>query len=520
MKVLQSQTEHFRTSPLHIVTESLASTELKSKEEVSIHQMEVQSAGRNEKDDGSSMQPETVTSSCVSKQELNWKVSSAADQRQKIGGRKMLTREGSISAIYDFIQFLRQEQKKPKKKKREVKDDIDKWPGKGLALPDDTQVKKPSPGEHVLKEFVRGLLRGSVMGFLLKGVLNGLVGLMKRKSAHKVLQMVFSVDTKSFTKFLGGFCAVFRAVNAWLSQRDGVESPRNAAIAGAIASTTVLFDVKSRRKDISLYLFVRAMDVFCKQKVRTKQIPNIKFLEEFLFGLCNIPIMYGFLFEPELLEPGYYKWICGMGNISDDTLTKVFREVRNARLNDGIILPYRECNLHNHEGTCKEFIIKDFFQGLLRAARVYLPVHLIPLIVFKMKHLRTEPVETIQHTLYGFLASCTFLSAYVTCIRVTSCGYRNAFKAEHASIAVISAMLTPFATFFERKSRVNELMIYCWPRSLEASFNYLHKYHNFPTVKYWDVPVFMIAMSILMSSSKQDFKPTFHNLFCKIIGSS
>lgn len=68
-----------------------------------------------------------------------------------------------------------------------------------------------------------------------------------------------------------------------------------------------------------------------------------------------------------------------------------------------------------------------------------------------------------------------FLSTYVFAVKGSQCFLRNVRQTDVAWHALLSGLLTGVSTYFERKSRVSELMLYCIPRGLSATFKYYNK---------------------------------------------
>jgi len=361
-----------------------------------------------------------------------------------------------------------------------------------------------------LKELLRGLFRGTALGFLFKGGLNLVFALIKRKKLGELSAEVLNQDVFSFTKFLGTYLGIFRFVNAYMASSTGKESADNSLVAGAVASIALLLDTQERRKSIALFMFVRAMDVTVKRLVRLGKIPYISLFESLIFGITNVPIVYGFLYEPEILDKGYYKWILNMGNVPEIGVIKTFREPMYAR-ERGEILPFQPCCPHYHEGPCPNYIFKDFFWGLGRAGKIYLPVHLLPLLIFRYKSLVNDTVKTLAHTVKAFISSCVFLSSYVVFIKSTVCFNRNRLKRDERWFGVVAGLLTSFSTYFERPSRVSELMLYCVPRSMLGAWMFLERRGKVKPIPLYELPMFAFAMSVLMSCRRSDFKPTYHD---------
>lgn len=70
---------------------------------------------------------------------------------------------------------------------------------------------------------------------------------------------------------------------------------------GAVSGLTLLVDSKDRRSTISLYIFVRMLDVVGRHLTSTGVLPAWEYSSEFLFALSNSAIMYAFIIQPQLL---------------------------------------------------------------------------------------------------------------------------------------------------------------------------------------------------------------------------
>mmetsp|Transcript_3964 Transcript_3964/g.4451 ORF Transcript_3964/g.4451 Transcript_3964/m.4451 type:complete len:452 (+) Transcript_3964:135-1490(+) len=425
--------------------------------------------------------------------------------------------ERTNSAVWDLSDRSKQEKKEAKAKKAEAKKT--KWAGQGLAIDESGSVPKTRETalKHAIKELLRGLLRGYGLGFMLKGGLNFVFALLQRKSFSVALQRWYCMDTRRFSRFVGTFIGLFRFSNVIAAFNSGEDKPLNSAYAGAIASLAIIFDDKSRREGIALYLFVRSIDVLVKKLARLGTLPYWKHFEAFMFGVSNIPIMYGFLYDPSIVQPGYYKWILGMGNVTHDGLQEALRD-RLAAVAKGEDAPFCNCSVGYHEGPCPHYIFKDWFLGLGRAGRIYLPVHLIPMIIFRYNSLLSDPSSTLLHTFKAFVSSCMFLTSYQSIVKGNCCFWRNLLQRDEWWQGCLSGFLTSFATSFERKSRVSELMLYCWPRALESTWKLLLKRGMVRNIPNGEVVLFAFAATNLMSIERQDFKDTYHKALCYLVG--
>ena len=59
------------------------------------------------------------------------------------------------------------------------------------------------------------------------------------------------------------------------------------------------------------------------------------------------------------------------------------------------------------------------------AYKFYGPIHLIPVIAFKLKKLKKEPLKVIKQYLMDVLYSCFFIAGYISTFRYLLCFFKN-----------------------------------------------------------------------------------------------
>lgn len=145
---------------------------------------------------------------------------------------------------------------------------------------------------------------------------------------------------------------------------------------GAVSGLTLLVDSKDRRSTISLYIFVRMLDVVGRHLTSTGVLPAWEYSSEFLFALSNSAIMYAFIIQPQLLpkvrafiihvvshfgtvsnvflllcvvSKSYYNWILNIGAVTHHGLEYTLRErLFGAVDENGVSIPFRVCQPHYH----------------------------------------------------------------------------------------------------------------------------------------------------------------------------
>jgi hypothetical protein len=238
----------------------------------------------------------------------------------------------------------------------------ERWVGQHLVNMDPT-LSPRNKVIVVLRELLQGAARGLLLGYSAKTAMallmlsmgkggrvrtapldsNGKVAVAS--VGQRLWAALSSSDSIQFSVFLGLFNGLFRGSNAALALIRGVNDQLNALVAGAIAGLASVADHKDRRAGLALVLIVRATDLFVRRLVRRGHLPFYKHSTSLLFGLCNVPIMYGFLYEPDILSRSYYNWILWASDIT------------NKRFDDTL-----RCGCgHYHDGPCVKYLVRDWF---------------------------------------------------------------------------------------------------------------------------------------------------------------
>ena len=336
----------------------------------------------------------------------------------------------------------------------------------------------------------------------------------------KALKLAGGKDSLRFSMFLASFSGGFRALVTLLTSITGQDIPSNSLFAAGISSIALLIDESSRRQTIALYLFARSLDAVIKMCVRDGILPQLNWFYSFVFGVVNIPIQYGFIFMPEILQRGYYKWILNMGAIPEIGIFRTLRERRSLYFDSGIKIPHRLCSEGGlHHDSCLWNSCSDWIFGVARAGKIYLPVHLISLAVFRHKALFNTPGDQLKRITLALVNSCLFLSTYTFIVKGTVCSLRNLRKRDSGWHAIVAGMMTGLSTLFESRSRVSELTLYCIPKGLEAAWTYMKMHGAVKSIPNFEAVFFSFAMAILCSARKRVFRETHFKALCFVLGS-
>jgi hypothetical protein len=172
---------------------------------------------------------------------------------------------------------------------------------------------------------------------------------------------------------------------------------------------------------------------------------------------------------------------------------------------------------HGCEAHAAHALMKCFF----RALRIYSPVHILPLLVFRRKELLANPKVTVQKLLLAICRSSLFVGFFNLNARIGLCYSNKLFKGFFPIGSIIGSMLATFAINFEEPRRRAELSMYLLPRAMETIWNMAEKYGVVKSVKFGEVGLFTVAMGVMLmmySSEPQYLKHSYVDIFRRLIG--
>ncbi|CAI5712313.1 unnamed protein product [Hyaloperonospora brassicae] len=327
-------------------------------------------------------------------------------------------------------------------------------------------------------------------------------------------------DTLRFGAFFGTLVGTFRVTElAARAARGGQRDAITLAIAGFVSGSALLLDSPARRTTVSLYIFVRMVDVVCRHLTSSGVLPTWRYSSEMLFAMSNAAILYAFVVDPSLLPENYYQWICRIGAVNHHGLEYTVRQrMRGALDAHGNALSFRPCQPHYHMESCVTHAIKEWINGLGRSLQIYLPVHFLPAMIFRFQQLRGAPASTTARISYAALRSSAFLTSYQTVAKLVICMARNALRRDEAAAPLAAGIATGGALFFEHTKRRFELMLYCLPRAIDIVWQLLKRRGIVRYVKHSEVVLFCLSMSLIMSSPARYFKPPYLQILRFIFG--
>ncbi|KAG1296907.1 hypothetical protein G6F66_003074 [Rhizopus arrhizus] len=362
------------------------------------------------------------------------------------------------------------------------------------------------------------------------------------------------------SSFISAYKGVLCAMRHFRKSHDKDSDKLNAFVAGCVAGLALAFDRdRRRRQSVMLYLLTRAIQFngawFMKQwSLRRKEKhPGevkwddhlAKFLEKYsgvaVMMIANAQLIYAFLFNHDTLPNSFYAFLLTHGGFKKNfgrmagPVTEMVGLTVNQSLEDhspitipegvstrnfyfqnmspniGSLIPsklhhkYILCIVqHPFHESCTGDKLGLFMDELLRSAKLYVPLNIIMLIVFRSKQFMLDPKHVGQKFILSCFRSCLFLTMYVVIGLATPCWLRRLFNREAPWFYAATGAVAGSMIIIEAPARHLELALYCLPRAMESLWKTGIKNGWVKNVPHGDILLFMASMGSLMTLYQND----------------
>lgn len=223
-----------------------------------------------------------------------------------------------------------------------------------------------------------------------------------------------------------------------------------------------------------------------------------------MFWLSSWRVMWCWFYLPSRLPPSYNRWILALARM-DPGLLDLLRLIRQgdyvygkapsekvAKLCRGIAegmgrsaaevnpagIKRLDCGfVHGaYSGACEVHSAKRWAYAFLDALKIYLPVHLVPQLLFNLRGLARAPGPTVAHTLLAAGRSSTFLATFVASIYAAVCLVRTRLPRLFPGVrpivwddgwcAGLGCMVCGLSILIESKRRRREMSLFVTTRAL------------------------------------------------------
>ncbi|XP_064618329.1 uncharacterized protein LOC135482329 [Liolophura sinensis] len=356
---------------------------------------------------------------------------------------------------------------------------------------------------QLAKRFIRRFLKGFLSGVGLYAGFKTVTALVKnpfRERLPNIAKEILSKDCVRFAAFLGLYPSVYEFLVRTIHKIRGTKDGWNHGIAGGLAGLTIVLENPVRRRTLSLFTISRALGALVSTLITRGQIPSIVHGDTLLFCLSCSFLVYCTALRPHLLPKGYYysvlKW---SRDYTDDNLNQLFRVPGEK------FLTCNEVGLHTD--SCTSHALRDLIQSWPMFAKLYLPIHLAPVLIFRHKLLINRPAKVLRSLIKNTVMSTTFLASMVMLAKYVVCFLRTTLREPpplRHYIPAVAGLVAGLGVLFERANRRKELVLFLIPHTLYALFVWGMEKHILPWVPYSSVPLFALSTASIMHAYERE----------------
>ncbi|CAD8191844.1 unnamed protein product [Paramecium octaurelia] len=179
------------------------------------------------------------------------------------------------------------------------------------------------------------------------------------------------------------------------------------------------------------------------------------------------------------------------------------------------------CEIVHPGQSCEMNILSNLPRIMRSNSKVYLPVHLIPFLLYKRKQFMKNPLSTLGRALVSYFKSICFLSFMVQILRYNWCKQKNLLKKVDPFVPLSGGFISSFALLLESNTRAMEICLSIVPRFCETIINLLKSRGKMMDIPRGDVIVFSFVIAIIHYYYQHDpksLKNTYYKVFEKIWG--
>lgn len=370
-----------------------------------------------------------------------------------------------------------------------------------------------------------GFYKGFWVGAGVKGAINAVTaalfrGMWRRPGA--LVRVAVGEDACRFGLFWGLFTAGFKGGQCALRRVRGREDWLNSFVAAGLASLAVVVDDPGRQVTWALWMLTRAGDLAWRHFGALGYLPVSDHGDAIAFTLASAVVMVAWHLFPFALGSGYRRWISARGGLDDRIITGMREVVLEGRAPDlrdwcaehglpswnafagppGSARPERvPCSVFHplEPRSCTLHTAKRWLLGFRDGLPVYVTVHFLPLLLFRMRRLLKEPAPVLRHAFASVFYSTAFITSFQSIFWFVFCNVRNLRGRDTALSTVLAGVGSGLSIFFERKGRRAELALFSIPRAIACSWAVLERYGYVRSVPHAHVGIFALGMATIMT---------------------
>ncbi|KAJ3018574.1 hypothetical protein HKX48_002807 [Thoreauomyces humboldtii] len=272
-------------------------------------------------------------------------------------------------------------------------------------------------------------------------------------------------------------------------------------VAATVSSALALLIIEpAKRPEFALFALVRAADsVVSYEKNAIRSTLQRAGVPRFVinngatsvFVAACTQIMYCWFLFPQALPKVYTNWITRMGRMDPnvkqayhdfghgtmvshkdtghaDVLGDVAHMLGMPRAAGNPVHGHIPCGVFHSGRGCVEHLAKTWVSGMRDSAKIYILVHLLPVLLFRRNRLLDAPRATLISALRGTAVSANFLASFIVITWMPLCAVRNLRQRDGMTGPLVGAALSGFSILLEHPSRRREIAVYVVPKALES----------------------------------------------------
>ncbi|KAL0479322.1 4 TM domain-containing transmembrane protein [Acrasis kona] len=183
-------------------------------------------------------------------------------------------------------------------------------------------------------------------------------------------------------------------------------------------------------------------------------------------------------------------------------------------------VPYTFEPCEKYLGNLTELVLKRVRSVFMFGVKLYGPIHILPVLIFKRKQLLQNPGQIIYNLLKNITRSSSFLVLYQTLFVLGLASSNKLFKIDHP-FAFVASFLPGVSLLCEQSNRRTELMLYCIPRVYEVVTILGQQQRWWWNLDYQSLCLFCLTMGVLSyfyAKEPKSIKPSILSLMRQIVG--
>jgi len=394
----------------------------------------------------------------------------------------------------------------------------------GLDKEDEDSPDLSQHYEDLWGAITRNIGKGFVIGYGGKVFINSLfplLNLMRGRKVHLSGKELL-LNAREYGLFLGSLLGIHNGL-MFESRKLEMNTHYRAFFSGFAAGTALLWVPEKRRWPIVLFTLVRSIELQGKLLARRRILPSLDNGDTMLMSLASASMIHSWIFHPETLDHGYTKFLTLHSQIPPIVHESLREMYRGGRI-DVVALNKKRARLRgfamrlsdprNYDSLKPGEIIHPtrstlhylglfFARAMSLSIPVYLPVFLVPILLFYPSALVTKPRETTKRIFKGAMRSSLFLSMYCTVgigslsvLRRMGLTYKNVGGMSHV-LFMIAGALGGVTTILEKKNRRIELALYVLSKAIEGRWNQAVQAGLVKPIRNAEVLVFCFCFGII-----------------------